>query len=186
MTVESGPFVQSAGELNTLVVGVFVWGLMFWCVIRYRKRGASDELPVQTRFNLPIEVLYTVVPFLIIAALFFYTVIVQNKVMERSDNPDETIAVNAFKWNWRFVYPDTQGPDGEPVGETLRWGLVPSWAKDLKSGPPLINVRADTVATKSSFPSAFKRRRSSRPSSTIPTSSPISRTNFCPLSATRG
>ncbi len=41
----------------------------------------------------------------------------------------------------------------------LRWGLVPSWAKDAKSGPPLINARADTLATKPSFRTAFKRRR---------------------------
>ena len=54
-------------------------------------------------------------PFLIIAALFFFTVVVQDKVQERSANPDETIAVKAFKWNWQFVYPDTTGTDGEPV-----------------------------------------------------------------------
>jgi putative SOS response-associated peptidase YedK len=41
----------------------------------------------------------------------------------------------------------------------LRWGLVPSWAKDPKIGNSLINARADTVATKPSFRSAFKRRR---------------------------
>ena len=41
-----------------LIVGVIVWGLMIWCIVGYRKRG--DELPVQTRFNLPIEMLYTV------------------------------------------------------------------------------------------------------------------------------
>ena len=41
----------------------------------------------------------------------------------------------------------------------MRWGLVPSWSKDPKSGPPLINARADTVATKPSFRSAFKSRR---------------------------
>ena len=29
--------------------------------------------------------------------------------------PDETIAVNAFKWNWQFEYPETEGPDGQPV-----------------------------------------------------------------------
>src|SRR6185437_8265127 len=29
--------------------------------------------------------------------------------------PDLTVAVNAFKWNWQFVYPDSQGPDGTPV-----------------------------------------------------------------------
>jgi heme/copper-type cytochrome/quinol oxidase subunit 2 len=42
-------------------------------------------------------------------------VVTQNKVMDRSENPDTTIAVNAFKWNWQFVYPETTGPDGEPV-----------------------------------------------------------------------
>ena len=60
------------------MVGVFVWGLIFWCIIRYRKRG--DELPVQTRFNMPMEILYTVAPFLIVAVLFYYTAIVQTDV----------------------------------------------------------------------------------------------------------
>jgi putative SOS response-associated peptidase YedK len=41
----------------------------------------------------------------------------------------------------------------------MRWGLVPSWSKDPKSGPPLINARADTVATKPTFRSAFRSRR---------------------------
>src|SRR5580704_6621758 len=41
----------------------------------------------------------------------------------------------------------------------LRWGLVPSWAKDMKIGASLINARADTIATKPSFRTAFKRRR---------------------------
>jgi putative SOS response-associated peptidase YedK len=40
-----------------------------------------------------------------------------------------------------------------------RWGLIPSWAADLSIGNRLINARADTVATKPSFRSAFKQRR---------------------------
>jgi cytochrome c oxidase subunit 2 len=99
--------------IAALVVGFATWALILYPVIRHRKRG--DDLPKQTAYNLPLEIVYTIAPFLIIAALFFYTVVVQNKVQERSDNPDETIAVNAFKWNWQFVYPDTQGQDGEPV-----------------------------------------------------------------------
>jgi len=43
-----------------------------------RKRG--DELPAQTRYNMPIELLYTVLPFLIIAVLFYYTAVVQTSV----------------------------------------------------------------------------------------------------------
>src|SRR5258707_474661 len=41
----------------------------------------------------------------------------------------------------------------------MRWGLIPSWAKDAKIGSSLINARADTVATKPSFRTAFKKRR---------------------------
>ncbi len=99
--------------IAALLVGLLVWGLIFWSVIRYRKR--SDELPRQTAYNLPLEIVYTILPFVIIAGLFFFTVTVQNEVQERSAQPDETIAVNAFKWNWQFVYPETQGPNGEPV-----------------------------------------------------------------------
>ncbi|HEY4631001.1 MAG TPA: cytochrome c oxidase subunit II [Blastococcus sp.] len=99
--------------IAALIVGFMVWGLIIYSVVRHRKRG--DELPKQTAYNLPLEIVYTILPFLIIAGLFFYTVVVQNKVLARSADPDETVAVNAFKWNWQFVYPETNGPDGQPV-----------------------------------------------------------------------
>lgn len=41
----------------------------------------------------------------------------------------------------------------------FRWGLIPSWAKDMSIGQKLINARAETLAEKPSFRSAFKRRR---------------------------
>ncbi|KAB8319859.1 SOS response-associated peptidase [Tolypothrix campylonemoides VB511288] len=43
--------------------------------------------------------------------------------------------------------------------EKLRWGLIPSWAKDLGMGAKLINARAETVGEKPAFRSAFKHRR---------------------------
>ncbi len=43
--------------------------------------------------------------------------------------------------------------------QRLRWGLIPSWAKDLSIGAKLINARSETVAEKPSFRSAFKHRR---------------------------
>lgn len=49
--------------------------------------------------------------------------------------------------------------DGERQFKMLRWGLIPSWAKDMKMGAALINARAETVAEKPAFRSAFKRRR---------------------------
>ncbi|HEY8472513.1 MAG TPA: cytochrome c oxidase subunit II [Natronosporangium sp.] len=100
-----------------LLVGLLVWGLIFWCVVRYRKRG--EELPPQTRYNLPIEVLYTIVPFLVVAVLFYYTVVIQNEVGAVEDNPDVTVEVVAFKWNWQFNYQDGPGPEANTLASTV-------------------------------------------------------------------
>lgn len=120
--------------VTALVVGALVWGLIFWCIIRYRKRG--EELPVQTRFNLPMEVLYTLSPFLVIAVLFYYTVSVQTDTEYLSPDPDVTVEVEAFKWNWQFSYQrdgatvaSTTGSSEEipvlvvPTGQTVRFLL---------------------------------------------------------------
>jgi putative SOS response-associated peptidase YedK len=53
-----------------------------------------------------------------------------------------------------------QLPDASrPQLQMLRWGLIPSWAKDPKIGFKLINARAETVSEKPSFRSAFRKRR---------------------------
>ena len=46
-----------------------------------------------------------------------------------------------------------------PVVRMLRWGLVPSWAKDATGGARLANARGETVASKPSFRAAFRSRR---------------------------
>ena len=51
------------------------------------------------------------------------------------------------------------GDDPMPLFTVFRWGLVPSWAKDVTIGSPLINARAETVAEKPAFRHAFRRRR---------------------------
>jgi cytochrome c oxidase subunit 2 len=91
-----------------LIVGVLVWALIFWACIAYRRR--DSELPRQTKYNLPIEALYTVVPFIIVSALFYYTVVTQNFVTTTNPKADTTVSVTAFKWNWQFNYDDRQDP----------------------------------------------------------------------------
>ena len=49
--------------------------------------------------------------------------------------------------------------DGRNTLEFFRWGLIPSWAKDPAIGNRMINARAETLAEKPSFRTAFKRRR---------------------------
>lgn len=100
-------------------VGVAMWLLIGYTVVRFRKKG--DELPPQIKYNLPIEVIYTVVPFVIIAVLFFYTVVAENKVNKLTRNPDVTVGVVGFQWNWQFVYTDAkvQATGTPPLGATL-------------------------------------------------------------------
>jgi cytochrome c oxidase subunit 2 len=85
-----------------LIVGGFVLLLILWAIFRYRRK--SDEIPRQSQYHTLIEILYTVVPILIVLGLFVATVIVENKVDAVSPNPDTTIHVYAFQWGWEFKY----------------------------------------------------------------------------------
>jgi putative SOS response-associated peptidase YedK len=49
--------------------------------------------------------------------------------------------------------------DGARQARALRWGLVPSWAKDASIGARMINARAETIAQKPAFRAAFRHRR---------------------------
>lgn len=101
--------------IAALAVGVIVWGLMFWAVIRYRRRS-EDEVPRQTRYHLPLEIFYTFVPLLIIGVLFYFTVLAQNELTAQEDNPDHTIDVVGQKWSWTFNY---LAEDNPAVGENV-------------------------------------------------------------------
>jgi len=61
-----------------------------------------------------------------------------------------------------FAVLERPAKDAEPQARelrVLRWGLIPSWAKDASIGGKLINARAETVAVKPSFRRAFAKRR---------------------------
>jgi cytochrome c oxidase subunit 2 len=93
--------------IAALAVGLVVWGLILWAVIFHRKRKGSDpdRIPRQVRYNLPIEVMYTVVPFIMVGVLFFFTVRDENQVDALSPHPDVVVNVTGFIWSWSFQYP---------------------------------------------------------------------------------
>jgi cytochrome c oxidase subunit 2 len=92
--------------LAAIIVGIVVWGLIgYACVKFYRRR--DDEIPVQTRYNLPIEILYTVAPVVMVLVFFFFTVTVQNEVLapaSASGKADHTVTVVGQQWSWTFNY----------------------------------------------------------------------------------
>ncbi|MQA93200.1 MAG: cytochrome c oxidase subunit II [Streptosporangiales bacterium] len=135
------PITEQAERVLTLwqgswiaafAVGFVVWGLILWSVIFHRKR--SEALPPQVRYNLPIEVLYTAVPFVIIAVLFYFTARDQNYLNEFSDDPDVRVNVVAFQWSWQFDYPQhgvsVVGIPGQdptlviPEGQSVRFHMT--------------------------------------------------------------
>ena len=99
--------------IAALAVGVLVWGLIFWSVAFHRKK--SEELPRQFQYNVPLEVIYTAVPFVMVVVLFYFTAVTQNYVMAKPAAPDQKVNVVSFQWNWEFNYPGYKTPDGQPV-----------------------------------------------------------------------
>jgi len=97
------------------VVGAFTWALMLGAAVVYRRRRA-DEIPPQTRYNIPIEVLYTITPLIVIAVLTFFTWRDEAAITRVSDDQDLTVNVVGYPWNWGFNYVEDQVYDaGTPT-----------------------------------------------------------------------
>ncbi|WP_084126686.1 cytochrome c oxidase subunit II [Demequina sp. NBRC 110054] len=87
-----------------LVVGVITWGLILWAVAVYRKRKDDDQLPKQTRANVPLELMYTIVPIIMVGVLFTWTVRGVWEIKDVSAEPDVEIQVIGKQWSWDFNY----------------------------------------------------------------------------------
>ncbi|MBF4462504.1 MULTISPECIES: cytochrome c oxidase subunit II [unclassified Rathayibacter] len=89
-----------------LAVGVITWGLTIWAVVVYRRRKGQTGLPVQLRYNMPIEIFYTIVPLILVIGFFAFTARDQAAIEQPYANPDETIQVYGKQWAWDFNYVD--------------------------------------------------------------------------------
>ena len=94
-----------------LIVGVIVWGLVIWACIAYRRRKGQTGLPVQLRYNMPIEIFYTVVPLILVLGFFAFTARDQAEIETPTANPDVKIDVYAKRWAWDFNYIDQQNDE---------------------------------------------------------------------------
>jgi len=95
-----------------LIVGVITWGLIIFAVIAYRRRKGQTGLPAQMRYNMPIEIFYTVVPLILVLGFFAFTARDQAAIEEPYAEPDVQIEVIGKRWAWDFNYLDANGePD---------------------------------------------------------------------------
>ena len=88
------------------IVGVVTAILILWPAVFHRKK--NDEFPKQTRYNVPTEVAYTVIPFIIVAVLFAYTARDESRITKVTPaaQAKHSITVNSIQWSWQFTYDD--------------------------------------------------------------------------------
>ena len=98
-----------------LTVGVVTWGLMLWAMVAYRRRKGQSGLPVQLRYNMPIEIFYTVVPLILVIGFFAFTARDQNTLETQLDDPDVSITAIGKQWAWDFQYNGTQEDNSDAV-----------------------------------------------------------------------
>jgi cytochrome c oxidase subunit II len=101
-------------SVGAAIIGTFVMLLVLWVVLRYRRKG--DNIPKQSQYHIPLELLYTIVPILIVFGLFAATIVVENKVVA-DPTTNVTVDVNALQWGWQFLYP---GTNAVVVGQTTQ------------------------------------------------------------------
>ncbi|QCQ15784.1 aa3-type cytochrome oxidase subunit II [Microbacterium sp. RG1] len=101
-----------------LAVGVITWGLMLWAMIAYRRRRGQTGLPVQLRYNMPIEIFYTIVPLILVVGFFAFTARDQAVLETQTDDPDVSIVAIGKQWAWDFQY------NGEEAsGDDAVWSM---------------------------------------------------------------
>lgn len=88
------------------VVGVFTLILIVWPAIFHRGKKEDPSFPKQTQYNVPVEIAYTVIPFIIVAVLFYYTAQKQTIITEKTTTYAHEITVEGIQWSWQFGYPE--------------------------------------------------------------------------------
>jgi cytochrome c oxidase subunit II len=119
VTVQGQPVLNlwRGSLLASAIVGGLVLGMIGYACIAFRRRS-PDQIPRQVRYNLPIEVLYTFIPIVIVSVLFYFTAIGEDHEDAINSRPALQIGVVGFQWSWQFNYAShglsVTGKPGDP------------------------------------------------------------------------
>ncbi|MEI8127005.1 MAG: cytochrome c oxidase subunit II [Actinomycetota bacterium] len=101
-------------SIAAAIIGGGTLLLILYAVLRYRRK--DDSIPKQSQYHIPLELLYTILPILIVIGLFATTLVVENKVVAEPKT-SYVVNINAFQWGWKFSYP---GTNALVVGQTTQ------------------------------------------------------------------
>lgn len=161
-----------------IITGCLVWGLIFFVIIKYHRRS-DDEIPVQTRYHLPLEALYTLAPVVMVLVFFYFTLNQQDNLDAKYESPDHVVEVVGQQWSWTFNYVDEPSLGGDTTvfqagnpanpptlylvkGESVRFNLhspdvvhdfwVPGFLQKLDVVPGITNSFDLTPTREGTFP----------------------------------
>ena len=132
-------------------VGILTWGLMIFAAVAYRRRR-GDAIPRQLRYNIPIEVMYTVMPIAMVLAIVYFTVRDEAQLTKVSNDQQQTVQVTGFRWSWNsttrtptFTTPDF---DARPAGHAH---AVPAGQPEgaVQAGSPMSSTRSGSCNSSS-------------------------------------
>lgn len=127
--------------LIAVVIFFVVEGLIIWTVLRYRRRPDDDTLPPQTHGNNIAELVWTVVPTIIVAFLFVVSWQTLNTVEAVSASPETRIRAVAGQFQWKFDYFDASGEN------VVYTEFLPTYQEDSKVGGMVIPAGRSVLLT---------------------------------------
>jgi len=157
------------------VVGLITLILIVWPAIFHRKKVGAPEFPKQTQYNVPVEIAYTIIPFIIVAVLFYFTAVKESQIVEKSPTTvAHEIGVEGIQWSWQFSYPEA-GPKAivtgtpaqpptlyVPLGERVRYTItsndvvhgfwIPAFMIQIQNLPGVTNYLEFTANKLGTYP----------------------------------
>ena len=108
VTNQTGRIVHmwTGSWIALVLVGLLVWGLAIWCAVAYRRRKNDTGYPIQLRYHVPLEMIFTLLPVVMIMSMFYFTQRDTAEVEAKTAKPDYTVNVVGKQWSWDFNYVD--------------------------------------------------------------------------------
>lgn len=156
------------------VVGVVTLILILWPAVFHRPKVGGAEFPKQTQYNIPIEVIYTIIPLIIVGVMFYFTAQKQSVITQKTTTVAHEISVIGMQWAWQFRYSDA-GPNAAvtgtpakpptlvvPLGELVRYTItsndvihgfwIPAFMIQMQNIPGVTNKLEFTANKLGEFP----------------------------------
>lgn len=156
------------------VIGVFTLILILWPAVFHRPKVGSPQFPKQTQYHIPIEIIYTIIPFIIVAVMFYFTAKKETIISQKTTTAAHEISVVGTQWAWQFAYTEAgpkavvTGTAGNPpllvvpIGELVRYTItsndvvhgfwIPAFMIQMQNLPGVTNHLEFTANKLGEFP----------------------------------